>query len=187
MKWNETKNTRNTHIYTHDIFTSKTDNPLIARKFEIQDNVIPASNSTIGKCLFKLGHILSNKYYLETASQMANNIKNDIASYGPGYSNWATLITYHTYPFYEIAITGPLAIEKLNLLLPFYLPDSVISCSDKKSDLYLLKDRYDAESTYYFVCVDNFCKIPVQTVDELFSLLEVRPENMLYESNPLFR
>jgi uncharacterized protein YyaL (SSP411 family) len=87
-------------------FTSKTDNPLIARKFEIQDNVIPASNSTIGKCLFKLGHILSNKYYLETASQMANNIKNDIASYGPGYSNWATLITYHTYPFYEIAIVG---------------------------------------------------------------------------------
>lgn len=154
---------------------------------QYEDNFLPSANSMMAENLFKLNHFFGFDKYKERAKKMTSIVQSRVLEYPLKYTNWMQSIYNFTYPFYEIAITGPLAIEKLNLLLPFYLPDSVISCSDKKSDLYLLKDRYDAESTYYFVCVDNFCKIPVQTVDELFSLLEVRPENMLYESNPLFR
>ena len=36
-------------------YTSATDEPLIARKSETSDNVIPASNSSMAKALYKLG------------------------------------------------------------------------------------------------------------------------------------
>ena len=41
-------------------FTSKKDENLIARKYEVIDGVIPASNSLIANSLFKLGHYYSN-------------------------------------------------------------------------------------------------------------------------------
>jgi uncharacterized protein YyaL (SSP411 family) len=153
-------------------FTSKTDNPLIARKFEIQDNVIPASNSTIGKCLFKLGHILSNKYYLETASQMANNIKNDIASYGPGYSNWATLITYHTYPFYEIAIVGKEYKQTISQFQIYHLPNTIVIGTEKNSNLNILKNKFTKGHTYIYVCENGACQQPQMDIDKAISQIK---------------
>ena len=153
-------------------FTSKTDNPLIARKFEIQDNVIPASNSTIGKCLFKLGHILSNKYYLKTASQMANNVKNDIASYGPGYSNWATLITYHTYPFYEIAIVGKEYKQTICQFQTYHLPNTIVIGTEKNSDLDILKNKSTKGMTYIYVCEDGACQQPTININKAISQIK---------------
>ena len=49
------------HFYDHTsgmfFFTSNDHESLIARKMEINDNVIPASNSAMAKCLFLLGHL----------------------------------------------------------------------------------------------------------------------------------
>ena len=56
-------------------FTSDEDEQLIARKMEINDNVIPASNSIMARNLAKLSHYYSNPYYLKTSKQMLNNVK----------------------------------------------------------------------------------------------------------------
>ena len=133
---------------------------------QYEDNFLPSANSMMAENLFKLNHFFGFDKYKERAKKMTSMVQSRVLEKPLNYANWLQSTCNFTFPFYEIAITGPLAIDKMNLLLPFYLPNSVISTSASKSDLYLLKDRYDAESTYYFVCVDNFCKIPVQTVDE---------------------
>ena len=46
-------------------FTSDLDAPLVARKMEINDNVMPASSSVMANNLFALGHLLDNSDYLE--------------------------------------------------------------------------------------------------------------------------
>ena len=38
--------------------------------------------------------------------QMLKNIEPEITSYGPGYSNWASLMLKNIYPFYELIVTG---------------------------------------------------------------------------------
>ena len=48
-------------------FTSDEDQNLITRKMEIEDNVIPASNSIMAKNLFMLSHYYSNSYYLKVS------------------------------------------------------------------------------------------------------------------------
>ncbi|MBG7630462.1 MAG: thioredoxin domain-containing protein, partial [Bacteroidetes bacterium] len=55
-------------------FTSDEDTDLITRKMEIEDNVIPASNSIMAKNLFKLSHYYSNNYYLKVSKQMLHNV-----------------------------------------------------------------------------------------------------------------
>ena len=63
-------------------FTSKLDPELVARKMEINDNVIPASNSVMANVLYDLGTILDKRDYKEKARTMANNVKPDMISCG---------------------------------------------------------------------------------------------------------
>lgn len=93
-------------------FNSVDDKQLIARKTEVTDNVIPASNSSMAKGLFYLGHYFDNPRFLEISTQMLNNVKPSMAAYGSGYSNWAILMLHQVFPFYEIAIVGEEAAEK---------------------------------------------------------------------------
>ena len=72
-------------------FTSNKDSKLIARKMEIEDNVMPSSNSVMAKNLFKLSHYYDNEYYLKTCTQMLSNMTKEIQNYGAAYSNWLDL------------------------------------------------------------------------------------------------
>ena len=80
---------------------------------EINDNVIPASSSVIANNLFALGHLLDNSDYLNMAQLQLNNIKSAMPSYGSGYSNWAILMLNYIAPFYEVAIVGDQALQKV--------------------------------------------------------------------------
>lgn len=146
-------------------FTSDEDQALVARKMEVTDNVIPASNSSLAKSLFLLSHHLDNKTYYTTATEMLNNVKPHMSSYGSGYSNWASLMMNEVYPFYEVAITGPEAKQKLQELNENYIPNKLLSCSTKESQLPLLENRYDEAITRYFVCVNKVCQLPTEDLN----------------------
>ena len=87
-------------------FTSKLDPELVARKMEINDNVIPASNSVMANVLYDLGTLLDNRIYKQKAIIMANNVKPDMEKYASGYANYAALMLKEIVPFYEVAIVG---------------------------------------------------------------------------------
>jgi uncharacterized protein YyaL (SSP411 family) len=55
-------------------YTSDLDPPLVARKKELSDNVIPASNSVFAKDLHKLGQYFYHQEYLDLAAQMLHNM-----------------------------------------------------------------------------------------------------------------
>ena len=81
-------------------FNSNDDAKLIARKMELTDNVIPASNSSIAKGLFYLGHYLDKKEYLDISEQMLNNVSPNVAQGASWYSNWLELMLHHVQPFF---------------------------------------------------------------------------------------
>ena len=80
-------------------FTSEKDQPLIARKMEIYDSVIPASCSEMAKNAFILARYLNRNDLDRVASEMLNNMKDRIPKYGSGYSNWANLYLNLLTPF----------------------------------------------------------------------------------------
>ncbi len=147
-------------------FTSDLDPPLVARRKEVNDNVIPASNSSMAKGLFLLGHLLDRPRYLALSEQMLQNVKGQMDSYPGGYSNWALLMQAHVFPFHEIAITGS---EAAALRLGFgrhYVPNAVFLGTTAGSALPLLEGKLmDGTSTIY-VCQNKTCRMPVGTVEE---------------------
>lgn len=158
-----------THFHNKEnqmfFFTSDEDQALVARKMEVTDNVIPASNSSLAKSLFLLSHHLDNKAYYNTATEMLNNVKPHMSSYGSGYSNWASLMMNEVYPFYEVAITGPDARKRLHDLNLHYIPNKLLSCSTTESQLPLLENRYDDTISRYFVCVNKVCQLPTEDLN----------------------
>jgi hypothetical protein len=153
-------------------FTSNEDASLVTRNIEYRDNVIPASNSIMAKNLFKLSHYFDNEYYYKTATNMLNNVKPEIENYGSNYSNWLDLMLNYTNPFYEVAISGNEAHQKLKELNKTYVPNKLIVGSTQKSNMPLLENRFIDNETYIYVCVNKACKLPVKETRKAIELLK---------------
>ena len=153
-------------------FTSDEDPPLIARKMEINDNVIPASNSVMANNLFLLGHHLNRKDYLDNATQMLNNVVDDVNRYPSGYSNWLNLLLKQIYPFYEVAIVGEEALGKSLELREKYQPNKLICGSVQQSSLPLLEKRFNKGQTRIFVCENKVCQAPTEETVKALELMK---------------
>ena len=153
-------------------FTSKLDDKLISRTVEFRDNVIPSSNSIMANNLFKQSHYYDSSKYLNTSLSMVKNISDQIEVYPNGFSNWMNLILNLNKNFYEIAIVGDNAIEKINELNKNYLPNKIVVGSFGDNSLPLLKNRYIEGETMIYVCVKKACKMPVKTIKEALKLID---------------
>lgn len=154
-------------------FTSNQDADLIARKMEIEDNVMPASNSIMANNLFKLGHYYSNSYYLKVSEQMLRNVIENAQKYGSGYSNWLQLLSNFVGEFYEIAISGKDALHQLKEINQHYIPNKLIAGSTKKSNIPLLKDRFNEAETLVYVCINSACQLPEKEVKKALEQLKI--------------
>lgn len=150
-------------------FTSDEDTGLIARKTEVNDNVIPASNSSLARSLFVLGNLFDDENYLQTSEQMLRNVLPSMASYGPAYSNWAMLELNHVFPFYEVVICGEKAKDKLKELDQHFIPNKLLCGLEKNStnnSLPLTELKFVGGKTLIYVCVNKTCKLPHEHVSE---------------------
>ena len=153
-------------------FTSDLDPKLVARKMEINDNVIPASNSVMANALFDLGTILDRENYKQMSIKMLNNIKPEMDSYASGYANYATLMLKQVSPYYEVAIVGKDAHKKTMEMNTKYYPNTLFIGSFKESDLELLKGKYVEETTMIYVCENKVCQLPTTNIMEAIKLIK---------------
>jgi len=154
-------------------FTSDEDKDLITRKMEIEDNVIPASNSIMAKNLFKLSHYYSNNHYLKVSKQMLNNLKDRAVQYGSGYSNWLQLMCDFSGGYYEVAIAGENAMEKLQEINQHYIPNKLIAGSTSESKIPLMEGRFNENNAYIYICVDGTCKVPETSIKKAINQLKI--------------
>lgn len=142
---------------------------LIARKHEIMDNVIPASNSVMAQNLKSLGLLFDDHKYTDKAELMLAAVHPQIKTYGSAYSNWAIQLLNEVSGIYEIAITGDRAAEVAKALNKSYIPNKIL-LAGTNSTLPLLKDKQTIETKIY-ICRNKSCQLPVTTVEEAVLML----------------
>jgi uncharacterized protein YyaL (SSP411 family) len=152
-------------------FTSDKQTELITRTIEVYDNVIPSSNSVMARNLLRLSYLLDRPDYKKIAEDMLERMTGNITEYPSGYSNWAQLLMDFTRTQREVVIIGEKAIDHLKNLQKHYLPDVIFCASTTASDLSLLKDRYVSGKTLIYICQDNTCQLPVETIEDALRLL----------------
>jgi uncharacterized protein YyaL (SSP411 family) len=153
-------------------FTDNNSEKLIARKKEVFDNVIPASNSAMARNMYKLGLFLHKDDWIELAQSMLSRTKKIILT-DPSYlSNWACLYADMTLPTAEIAIVGENAFEKRKELDKYYLPNKILAGTIDTSTMPILENRESKnDKTLIYVCFNKTCKMPVENVEEALKII----------------
>ncbi|WP_149244213.1 thioredoxin domain-containing protein [Dyadobacter sp. 32] len=147
-------------------FTDSAADPLIARKKELFDNVIPASNSMMANNLYFLGKILDRPDYLEYADNMLSRMQNLMLTDVQWVTNWATLYCCRVTPTAEVVIVGEYADQLRKDLDRFFIPNKIMLGTVTHSDLPLMQYKTDINGkTAIYVCFDKTCQLPVTNVE----------------------
>ncbi len=153
-------------------FTSKKDDYVIRRTIEITDNVVPASNSTMAKNLFKLSRFFSEADYESTALQLLKNVQENFKKNAQNHANWMQLALFFDNPFYEVAIVGDDYKKKAGEIRSQYLPNSILAATEKGSGLSLYQDRYVEGRTLMYVCQLGTCQLPITRIEEVLTQIK---------------
>jgi uncharacterized protein YyaL (SSP411 family) len=153
-------------------YTSDLDPPLVARKMELRDNVIPASNSDIAHGLYGLGKLFDKKEYVKMSEQMIVNMKPAIGQSPGSYSNWIRLMIRFIFNPHEVVLAGPEAIKFRQQLDEHFLPDIIFAGSMSDSRLPLLRNRFVPGKSLIYVCRENVCKTPGESVPDALERIE---------------
>lgn len=146
-------------------YTSDLDEKLIARKMELSDNVIPASNSAMAEALYLLGQFYYNENDLGRASQMVSNMEKEFVEQPYFYSNWARLYGLMGQRHFEVAIVGEDAKTKKQALAKKYIPNKILMGGKDEGTLELLEGKHAQGKTLIYVCENKSCLLPVEEVD----------------------
>ncbi|TAE72950.1 MAG: thioredoxin domain-containing protein [Bacteroidetes bacterium] len=154
--WDEAENL---FFYT-DVNAEK----LIARKKEIFDNVMPASNSMMAKNLFYLGNITSNQNYIDISLkmclQMTKLLENNIEYLG----NWAYTYTLHTQELAQIVIVGKQYLEASQKIIhKFKTNFIVLAAENENNDFELFEGKTSPKNkTLIYICYGKTCQKPIE-------------------------
>jgi uncharacterized protein len=154
-------------------FTDSQAEELIARKKEIFDNVISASNSMMATNLYWLSILLDRNDFREISDKMMGKMKRLVMTDPQWVTNWACLATYHAKPTAEVAIVGDKALKIRELIESDYQPNKVFVGTKSLSDLPLLQYRtaINDETTIY-VCFDKACQLPTNDPKVALNLMK---------------
>jgi uncharacterized protein len=154
-------------------FTDQTGEKLIARKKEVLDNVIPASNSVMATNLHLLSLFFDEPAYRHLSDAMLAQVKPLVVKEPSHLANWASLYALKLKPTAEVAIVGEQAEPYRAELGGHFYPNAIRMGTATESDLPLLQDREPLYGeTTLFVCYNKACQLPVHTVAEALQQLE---------------
>ena len=153
-------------------FKSKEDPELVSKKAEITDNVIPASNSVIATCFFKLSLILADESLHELSRSMLAQMEGSFNQYPAGYSQWMLLHQYQSASYFELAIVGKDCLKKLKELHTEYLPNVVICGGETEGSIPVLEGKYSEGKTVLYACKHGVCQQPTSDVGTVLNQLK---------------
>jgi uncharacterized protein YyaL (SSP411 family) len=153
-------------------FTDIQGEELIARKKELFDNVVPASNSIMASNLYNLGLILDRQDFIDISKKMLGKMKKLVLTETQWLTNWATLVTQFTKPTAEVAIVGNDLLNVRAILDETYMPNKVYVGALEASELPLLQNRNAKNrETMIYVCYDKTCQLPTSDISKALELL----------------
>ncbi|MGB4770634.1 MAG: thioredoxin domain-containing protein [Chitinophagaceae bacterium] len=154
-------------------YTQKGQEDVIVRKKEIYDGATPSGNAVMALNGWKLGVLTGNESWKNRSRDMVDGVLQVATRYPTSFGVWSSLLAELAAGTFEIGILGPGADEKRKQLLLKYLPFKVVqSAENNREDLPLLMGKNSGADALVYLCRDYVCKKPVESIEELFQLIE---------------
>jgi uncharacterized protein len=152
-------------------YTNKDSEALIARRKEIFDNVIPASNSVMVQNLFYLGSILDHEEWKQMAEATTNPIAHLITDEPNYMSNWGIAYLMMKKGMAEVVFAGDDSDTLLRQFQSQYQPYALTMGASDAIPLANGKTAINGKSAIY-VCFNKTCQRPVFNVDEALEQID---------------
>ncbi len=153
-------------------FTSLHAEQLIARKKEIFDNVIPASNSVMAANLLRLGVLFDHHEWTQLATRMCAQLGEVTRAEPVHMSNWGMVASELIHGFAEVVIIGNSPSTIRSEWDEHFHPFALLMGTSGESELPLVRERTRiANQDTLFVCYQRTCQWPVHSVAEARKLL----------------
>lgn len=166
-----------THFYDSQsglfYFASDTEKVLITRKLEINDDVIPASNSILAHCLNKLSYYFERTDWEEISLNMVQTIREKMEKFPNGFSNWMQLIANLEFGFKQVMVAGPNAQEWATELRKEFSYNTAILLAKEGNNIPLLQEKAKHnQQTQVWICRHKTCGLPLTDLEQ--ARLEIR-------------
>ncbi len=148
------------------LFTSNLDASLIVRHYELEDNVIAASNSVMANNLFKLGILFENGYYDKVCYGMLAHIV-PLIDYPSAYANWLQVFLNYSDQNKELAICGEDALLYAEEISKNYNPHIILAGTATVSAIPFLKNRFSKNLNQFYLCQNRSCELPTVDFDQI--------------------
>ncbi len=141
---------------------------LVARRHDLTDNATPSGNAVMAMNLQRLGHLLGRRDWLEAAHRMLAAMLGRVEKFPLAYGDWARAILFELSGRKELVVVGPEAFVRARQIGQLFLPGRILVASETgEGRLPLLEGRAAAGGgTLIYVCENNACRAPVETVEE---------------------
>ena len=150
---------------------------LIVRTKETHDLELPSANGVAIQVLHQLGLLLSRHDLRERASNMLLVLKKDMAANPASHGNSLCQWLREAYGANEVALIGPQALRWATQMTRHFTPNAVFLPCESESDRFpLWEGRAAGENAYIYVCQEQSCLRPVDTLDAFFPLIQPQPD-----------
>lgn len=152
-------------------FTHKNQKDIPLRNKDFYDNATPSGNSIMLENFIRLAIYTSESKWMTQAENLFLLLKDNILRHGTSFGNWLTAASAFIYPPAEIVITGKNASSLARQIREKYYPFRSIRHAEEKSQDPVFKNRFKEDSDLIYLCRQGECQLPVNNIDEFFSLL----------------
>jgi uncharacterized protein len=152
-------------------FTSHASSDLVAKQVEYFDNVIPSSNSTMCRNLLKMSQYFMNVKYRSIALDMIDAVAPRVPQYGSGFSNWMIAMLEGFGSSKEVVVVGSDALSVVAELQSKAISNVLFAATTLDDELPIFEGRFVDGKTLIYVCQNNMCLEPVETVKQALKLL----------------
>ncbi len=147
----------------------------VPRIINSSDGVLPNPNASLSSTLYYLSHITGVESYKKRHEAMVMAIQPWVSESMGFFPSWANNLLHSQHPFYEVVVMGEEAksfTEKL--LIKQFANTLTLHSSEESEESPLFKNRFVADETLIYICIDNTCLQPLSDIQEAKDFLTIR-------------
>lgn len=152
-------------------FTGRGQADIIVRKKEVYDGAVPSGNAVMAYNLYQLSILFDRPAWRQRSLDMVSTLHPAAVKYPTSFGVWACLLMEILRGTNEIAIVGKDPEIVLKEVLSEYIPHRILMTGKRDSEWPLLTGKRLGDKTAIWLCKDYTCKLPVQAVPELRTLI----------------
>ena len=155
--------------------SSKNLSSSVPRIINSSDGVLPNPNASLSSTLYHLSHITGLESYKKRYEAMVKGIQPWVSESIGFFPSWANNLLHSQHPFYEVVVMGEEAKSFAEELLTKQFANTLTLHSSKESEESpLFKNRFVADETLIYICIDNTCLQPLSDIEEAKDFLTER-------------